>query len=137
MTPSTDSEVIQKSEPVSHGKTNLRKRKPKSLAVINESCTGCSGSPACVEYCPVEACMFWIPDEDTPPFGRIEVDKSLCIGCARCTSRGPEGLFLEGCPWNAIDMIDTATWESEHSVDLPATPETPVEQRMLVATRYV
>jgi hypothetical protein len=30
------------------------------------------GSPACIEYCPIEACMFWVTDEDHPPFGRIE-----------------------------------------------------------------
>src|SRR2546429_7088528 len=34
----------------------------------------CAGSPACVEYCPVEDCMFWVPDEDNPPFGRIQID---------------------------------------------------------------
>jgi len=48
--------------------------KPKELAVITECCTGCAGSPACVEYCPVEDCMFWVPDEDATPFGRIAID---------------------------------------------------------------
>ena len=51
---------VEKEEPRSTGQTNQRKRKPHILAVINESCTGCSGSPACVEYCPVADCMFWI-----------------------------------------------------------------------------
>ena len=37
---------IEKQEPYSHGRTDLRKRKPKQLAVINENCTGCAGSPA-------------------------------------------------------------------------------------------
>ena len=67
MTEAEECEVIEKREPMAHGRTDLRKRKPKRLAVINENCTGCSGSPACVEYCPVEACMFWVPDEDTWP----------------------------------------------------------------------
>ncbi len=114
--------VIRKQEPMAHGRTNLRKRKPKRLAVIIENCTGCSGSPACVEYCPVEACMFWVPDEDNPPFGRIEVDKGLCIGCAACTSKGPDGAFLEGCPWDAIEMVPTAEWEAEHGLELSDTP---------------
>ena len=64
----------QKFEPRSKGITTARKKKPKELAVITECCTGCAGSPACVEYCPVEDCMFWVPDEDNPPFGRIQID---------------------------------------------------------------
>src|SRR6476646_10889761 len=53
-----------KHEPRSKGLSTPRKKKPKELAVITECCTGCAGSPACVEYCPVEDCMFWVPDED-------------------------------------------------------------------------
>ena len=60
-----------KMEPRSKGLTTPRKKKPTELAVITECCTGCAGSPACVEYCPVEDCMFWVEDEDHPPFGRI------------------------------------------------------------------
>ena len=125
-----ESQFVEKQEPMSHGRTNLRRKKPKLMAVINESCTGCSGSPACVEYCPVEACMFWAPDEAHPPFGRIEVDKRLCIGCARCTSKGPDGTFLDGCPWDAIDMVPTAQWEAEHGVELPDTPAKPVTEQL-------
>src|SRR5436309_13039114 len=73
-----------KQEPRSKGILTPRKKKPKELAVITECCTGCAGSPACVEYCPVEDCMFWIPDDDHPPYGRIEVDPLLCIGCKKC-----------------------------------------------------
>lgn len=107
------SEVV-KMEPRSQGRSDKRKRVPKILAVINECCTGCAGSPACVDYCPVEDCMYWVPDENNPPFGRIEVDPLLCIGCKLCTSKGPDGAFLEGCPWDAIDMVPTAEWEAVH-----------------------
>lgn len=99
--------AVIKSEPKSKGLSTPRKKIPKELAVITEYCTGCSGSPACVEYCPVEDCMYWIPDEDHPPFGRIEVDPQLCIGCKKCTSKGPDGAFLDGCPWDAIEMVST------------------------------
>src|SRR5438477_11099701 len=51
-----------KAEPRSKGIATARKKKPKELAVITECCTGCAGSPACVEYCPVEDCMFWVAD---------------------------------------------------------------------------
>jgi ferredoxin len=94
-----------KSEPRSEGIDTPRKKKPRELAVITECCTGCAGSPACVPYCPVQDCMYWVPDEDHPPFGRIEVDPYLCIGCKKCTSKGPDGSFLDGCPWDAIEMI--------------------------------
>ena len=106
--------TVVKYAPISDGQTNQRKRKPHILAIINENCTGCSGSPACVEYCPVANCMYWSPDADNDPFGRIIVDPLLCIGCKLCTSKGPDGAFLEGCPWDAIDMVPTAEWEGKH-----------------------
>ena len=65
---------IEKLYPISEGDTKKRKRKPHIVAVINEMCTGCSGSPACVDYCPVADCMFWVPDSEHAPFGRIMVD---------------------------------------------------------------
>ncbi len=97
----------QKYEPRSKGITTARKKKPKELAVITECCTGCAGSPACVEYCPVEDCMFWVPDEDHYPFGRIQVDPILCIGCKKCVSKGPDGCFLDGCPMYDIAIPAT------------------------------
>ena len=99
-------------------KTEQRKRKPVVIAVIDNACTGCAGSPACVDYCPIGNCMIWVPDEEHPPFGRIEVDSLLCIGCKLCTSMGPEGTFLEGCPWDAILMVDTGEFEANHG-ELP------------------
>ncbi len=105
---------VVKHHPISEGKrSEKRKRKPHILAVIIESCTGCAGSPACVDYCPVAECMYWVPDTDHPPFGRIEVDPYLCIGCKLCVSKGPDGAFLEGCPWDAIDMVPLAEWEAK------------------------
>lgn len=105
-------------DPLKHSETvkltTPRKRKPREVAVINEACTGCAGSPACVDYCPVEHCMIWVPDQEHPPFGRIEIDPLLCIGCKLCTSKGPEGAFLDGCPWDAIDMVSLQRYESEH-----------------------
>ena len=99
--------AVVKMEPKSEGIATPRKKRPKELAVITECCTGCAGSPACVPYCPVADCMYWVPDEDHPPFGHIEVDPQLCIGCKKCTSKGPDGAFLDGCPWDAIEMVPT------------------------------
>ncbi len=102
---------VERNEPMSKGIDTPRKKKPKEVAVITESCTGCAGSPACVPYCPVSDCMFWVEDPDNPPFGRIEVDPHLCIGCKKCTSKGPDGSFLDGCPWDAIEMVDVRAVE--------------------------
>ena len=99
------STAVVKMEPKSEGIATPRKKRPKELAIITECCTGCAGSPACVPYCPVADCMYWVPDEDHPPFGHIEVDPVLCIGCKKCTSKGPDGAFLDGCPWDAIEMV--------------------------------
>jgi len=98
--PFVKGEVV-KYEPISEGTNTRRKRKPHIVAVINDMCTGCAGSPACVDYCPVAECMFWVPDPEHEPFGKILVDPLLCIGCKLCTSKGPDGAFLEGCPWLA------------------------------------
>jgi hypothetical protein len=37
----------------------------------------------------------------------------LCIGCKKCLSKGPDGCFLDGCPWDAIAMVDTVEVEKE------------------------
>jgi len=103
---------VEKSRPISEGIDTPRKKKPKEIAVITECCTGCAGSPACVPYCPVADCMFWVEDEENPPFGRIQVDPQLCIGCKKCTSKGPDGSFLDGCPWDAIEMVDIGAVET-------------------------
>ena len=105
-----------KMDPKSEGITTPRKKKPKILAQINENCTGCAGAPVCIGYCPVGDCMYWVPDEDHPPFGRIEVDPQLCIGCKLCTSKGPDGTFLDGCPWDAIDMVPIEEVEKKYGV---------------------
>jgi len=44
------------------------------------------------------------------------VDPILCIGCKKCISKGPDGCFLDGCPWDAIVMVDTVEVEKEVGV---------------------
>jgi ferredoxin len=91
-----------------------RKRKPKDIAVITDCCTGCAGSPVCIPLCPVDDCMNLIHDEAHAPFGFIWVDPLKCIGCKKCITKGPEGMYLDGCPWNAIVMQPTDAWEAEN-----------------------
>ncbi len=40
--------VPVKHSPMSEGIATPRKKKPKQLAIILDNCTGCAGSPACV-----------------------------------------------------------------------------------------
>ena len=99
--------------------TARRKRKPKWLAVVNECCTGCGGAPVCQEFCTVDNCMVLVRDEEhAPEFGRMTVDPLLCLGCRRCISKGPDGIRLEGCPWDAIDLVSIETFEATYG-ELP------------------
>lgn len=91
-----------------------RKVKPKQLAVITDACTGCAGAPVCQPYCPVDECMLLVSDATAYPFQRIVVDPLKCVGCKKCLTDGPEQTFLDGCPWDAIVMVPTPQWESEH-----------------------
>jgi ferredoxin len=94
--------------------TVKRKRKPKEIAIITDNCTGCAGSPVCQPLCPVDECMILINDEAHAPFGFIWVDPLKCIGCKKCLTKGPDGTWLDGCPWNAIEMQPTTEWEAEN-----------------------
>jgi len=101
-------DIVDKHWPMSEGDGKAtRKKRPRILAITTDCCTGCSGSPACIEYCP------------------IEVDPYLCIGCQKCTSKGPDGAFLDGCPWDAIEMVPTDDWEALHGITLPDAPPAP------------
>lgn len=91
--------------------TTQRKKKPKEIATIMDSCTGCGGSPVCQPLCPVDNCMILIPTHDNPG-GHIWVDPVKCIGCRRCITKGPEDIVLDGCPWDSIVMTPTNEWES-------------------------
>ena len=51
------------------------------MAVINDACTGCAGSPICITECPVDT-------------------------------------ILEGCPWDAIDMVPIDEYEKTYG-ELP------------------
>jgi ferredoxin len=67
-----------------------KKRKGTSLlAVMDENCTSCAGSPVCELHCPVENCINLLYEE-TPNGGlkpyRVWVDNEKCIGCQMCFS---------------------------------------------------
>ena len=46
------------------------------------------------------------------------MDPFLCIGCKKCTSKGPDGSFLDGCPWDAIEMVPITEWETVYGIEM-------------------
>ena len=67
-----------------------KKRKGTALlAVMNENCTSCAGSPLCEVHCPVDDCINLLYEEmpggGLKPY-RVWVDNDKCIGCQMCFS---------------------------------------------------
>ena len=67
-----------------------KKRKGTALlAVMDENCSSCAGSPLCELHCPVEDCITLlyeeVPQGGLKPY-RVWVDNDKCIGCQMCYS---------------------------------------------------
>ena len=93
-----------KSVPELPDKINSKKKRPRSLAVVDEdNCTGCS---ACVPFCPVD-CIEPVPvDKHTfPPIPPVHVRDNECIGCQICAR------VCTKLTWDAIRMLDTDDYE--------------------------
>jgi formate hydrogenlyase subunit 6/NADH:ubiquinone oxidoreductase subunit I len=74
---------------------NRKKRRPKQLAVINQS--GCTGCQVCTDFCPVD-CIEIVPGPDSTNstvHRLVEIDLPRCIGCTLC---------VQYCPWETIQM---------------------------------
>ena len=59
------------------------------LAVMDENCSSCAGSPICEAHCPVDDCINLVyeelPQGGLKPY-RVFVDNDKCIGCQMCYS---------------------------------------------------
>lgn len=67
-----------------------KKRKGTALlAVMDENCSSCAGSPLCEAHCPVDDCIILLYEElpggGLKPY-RVFVDNDKCIGCQMCYS---------------------------------------------------
>jgi ferredoxin len=80
--------------------------KKRQVAFIDDTCTGCAGTPVCRTYCPTEGALEYIADDSSFHFKRMKVNTEKCIGCRSCVTRGYLGAYTEGCPWNAITIIE-------------------------------
>lgn len=71
------------------GEATKKRKGTALLAVMDENCSSCAGSPLCEVHCPVENCINLLYEE-TPQGGlkpyRVWVDNDKCIGCQMCYS---------------------------------------------------
>ena len=69
--------------------TETKRKGTALLAVMNENCTSCAGSPLCEVHCPVDDCINLLyeelPQGGLKPY-RVWVDNDKCIGCQMCYS---------------------------------------------------
>jgi len=108
-------------------KSSMKKSRPRLIAVVNPSCTGCE---VCVDFCPVD-CIDDAPpvefaEANIPP---IQIQVEECIGCQVCAK------VCEELALNAIEMVSVDEFEgrfglcvSDHigAEKAPARAPTPV-----------
>jgi ferredoxin len=71
------------------GETTKKRKGTALLAVMDENCSSCAGSPLCEAHCPVDDCINLLyeelPQGGLKPY-RVFVDNEKCIGCQMCYS---------------------------------------------------
>ena len=99
-----------KSVPELPDKINSKKKRPRSIAVVDEdNCTGCS---ACVPFCPVD-CIEPVPIEKYGmPIPPVQVRFNECIGCKVCAS------VCTKLTWDAIRLMPTDTFEEIYDIKI-------------------
>ena len=100
-----------KSVPELPDKINSKKKRPRSLAVVDEdNCTGCQ---ACVPFCPVD-CIEKVPSDkyDDVPIPPVQVRWNECIGCQICAR------VCTKLTWDSIRMIPTDKFEERYDITI-------------------
>lgn len=102
-----------------YNKKTTKKKRPRLMAVVNDSCTGCE---ACIPFCPVD-CIDHEPPHDytgavIPP---VRIRWHECIGCQICAR------VCEGMAWNAIDMIPIDQFERQFDIQVGDQLHPPAE----------
>lgn len=88
-----------------HNRRNAEDFRTAKKAFVTDACTGCGGAPVCITFCRHGA-LDLVPDKENYPFKKMVVNKMVCKGCGMCVCDGRDGIWLTGCPWDAIQM----TW---------------------------
>lgn len=84
-----------------------KKSRPRLVAVVNPSCTGCE---VCVDFCPVD-CI-----DDQPPMDvggmipSISIRVEECIGCQVCAK------VCDELNWKAIEMVSVDEFERRSGI---------------------
>jgi len=91
-------------------KVNLKKSRPKVMAVVDEdNCTGCQ---ACVPFCPVD-CIESVPQEKYDiPIPPVQVRFNECIGCKVCAR------VCTKLTWDAIRLMPTDIFEEMYEIKI-------------------
>lgn len=91
-----------------YNKKTRKKKRPRLMAVVNDSCTGCE---ACIPFCPVDCIDHEAPADYTgaviPP---VRIRWHECIGCQICAR------VCEGMAWDAIDMVSIDQFEADYGI---------------------
>ncbi len=102
-----------------YNRKTKKKRRPRLMAVVNDSCTGCE---ACIPFCPVDCIDHEPPGTYTgaviPP---VRIRWHECIGCLICAR------VCDGMAWEAIDMIPIDDFEDQFRVPIGDQAHPPEE----------
>jgi Pyruvate/2-oxoacid:ferredoxin oxidoreductase delta subunit len=88
-----------------------KKRKPKLMAVVEESnCTGCL---VCVPFCPVDCIETVAVDKhENRPIPPVQIRFNECIGCQICAR------VCTQLTWDAIRMLPIAEFEQQYATTI-------------------
>lgn len=98
-------------------KITEKKKKPKSVAVVDEdNCTGCL---ACVPFCPVNCIEPVRKEKYNIPIPPVQIRFNECIGCSICPR------ICTKLTWDAIDMLPVAQFEAKYKIELTDSKSPP------------
>jgi NAD-dependent dihydropyrimidine dehydrogenase PreA subunit len=100
--------------------SNVRKRDPKMLAIVDPGkCFG-RGCEYCVAVCPVPDCMTLTTDPQAPTLSVVTVNLDTCIGCMACEKWCPDDYdAIRMVPFATVSKDRVAYETASFSADLP------------------
>jgi ferredoxin len=101
--------------------TDVRKREPKMLAVIDPGkCFG-RGCEYCIAVCPVPDCITLTTDPEAPELEVCTVNFDTCIGCMACEKWCPEDYdAIRMLPFKTVTDARETYETTSFSAELPA-----------------